>query len=49
MEYQHWIASSCEYIKSHNPRKAWQWIKKTAKIGKSVSTNPIQLRIRMII
>jgi len=37
MEYQHWIASSCEYVKSHNPRNAWQWIKKTAKIGKSVS------------
>jgi len=21
-EYQHWIASGCEYVKSHNPRKA---------------------------
>ena len=37
LEYQHWIASGCEYIKSHNPRKAWKWIKITAKVGKFLS------------
>ena len=43
-EYQHWIASGCEYAKSHNPRKAWKWIKRTAKIGKtnSVVSHPIK-------
>jgi len=39
-EYQHWIASGCEYVKSHNPRKAWKWIKTTAKVGKSFSASP---------
>ena len=44
LEYQHWIASGCEYAKSHNPRKAWQWIKRTAKVGKpaSNSSHPIK-------
>ena len=37
LEYQYWIASGCEYINSHNPRKAWKWIKITAKIGKILS------------
>ena len=38
--HQHWIASGCEYVKSHNPRKAWKWIKTTAKVGKSFSASP---------
>ena len=33
-EYQHWINSGCEYMKSHNPKKAWKWLKKTAKTDK---------------
>ena len=43
-EYQHWIISGCDFVKSHNPKKAWQWIKRTAKVGKSnlVSSHPIK-------
>ena len=37
-EYLHWIKTGCEYVKSHNPKKAWKWIKTTAKIGKSYSS-----------
>ena len=33
-EYQHWINIGCEYIKSHNPKKAWKWLKTTAKVDK---------------
>ena len=43
-EYLHWIQVGCEYMKSHNPKKAWKWIKRTAKIGKicSSSLQPIK-------
>jgi len=37
LEYLHWIKTGCEYMKSHNPKKAWKWIKRTAKIGKVTS------------
>jgi len=33
-EYQHWINTGCEYMKSHNPKKAWKWPKATAKVDK---------------
>jgi len=33
-EYQHWINTVCEYIKSHNLKKAWKWLKTTAKVDK---------------
>jgi len=33
-EYQHWINSGCEYMKSHNPKFAWNWIKEAAKMNK---------------
>jgi len=29
-EYQHWINTGCEYMKSHNQKKAWKWLKTTA-------------------
>ncbi len=43
-EYQHWINSGCEYMKSHNPRKAWKWLKRTAKVDKfsSATTQSIK-------
>ena len=30
-EYQHWINTGCEYMKSHNPKKAWKRLKTTSK------------------
>jgi len=43
-EYLHWIKVGCEYVKSHNPKKAWKWIHRTAKTGKkfSVTSKPIK-------
>jgi len=38
-DYLHWIKSGCDYMKSHNPKKAWKWIKTTAKIKQAPSVN----------
>ena len=41
-EYQHWINTVCEYIKSHNLKKAWKWLKTTAKVDKFKNMSPEQ-------
>jgi len=43
-EYQHWINTGCEYMKSHNPKKAWKWLKTTAKVDKfkNMSNSPVK-------
>ena len=42
--YQHWINTGCEYMKSHNPKKAWKWLKTTAKVDKfkNMSNSPVK-------
>ena len=43
-EYQYRINAGCEYMKSHNPKKAWKWLKTTAKVDKfkNMSNFPVE-------
>ena len=43
-EYQRWINTECEYMKSHNPKKARKWLKATTKVDKfkNMSISPVK-------